>query len=176
MNRFLSFFGALALLALGACDGLTAPDAAGGATAEPASFLYVPPESPEPLRFRIGIGQTRSFGESASALTFNDVLSDTRCPVGSECPQAGEARTRFTFRRGDGSLYTVQLGIPGGSPRAFLPEQVEPALAGGYFFRLVRLQPYPGYAPEAGMPVTATLVVEPCPDRCFEVYPRPGHP
>jgi hypothetical protein len=182
MYRLLSFLGALVALALGACDGAPAPDLAvapaGGSAAEAAHSRSPsdPSDGLAPIRFTLGQGQTRTFGETASSLTFAAVVSDTRCPLSVECVRAGEARTRFTFRNGDGTEYAVGLAIPGGSPLELSTQEVAPAFAGGYAFRLIRLQPYPGRVTDVDAPATATVVVEPCTERCFEVYPTPEHP
>jgi hypothetical protein len=186
MYRILCFLGVLVVLALAACDGATAPDLIGdtvGGRAADAALGQPEYGHSTGLATRsitLRLGQTLAFGETATFLTFNAVASDSRCPANLDCVEAGEALARFTFRRGDGAEYAVGIVIPGGSPLELSPEEVAPTFAGGYAFRLVRLQPYPGYAPDystsAETPVTATVVVEPCVERCNEFYPSPVHP
>jgi hypothetical protein len=188
MNRLLSFLGALVVLALAACDGATAPDltgdplGVGAAGAALSESERGPTDGLWPVHLSLRLGQTQTYGESASSLTFDAVATDSRCPANLDCKHAGQARASFTFRRGDGAEYAVELAIPGGSPLELSPEDVRPAFVAGYAFRLVRLQPYPGYAPDHAPSTglaergTATVVIEPCTTRCFEIYPRPDQP
>jgi hypothetical protein len=177
MNRILCSLGALVVLALAACDGATAPDLTGDLGSDTAVASALRPTQPssegeveaEPLVLRLG--QTGYYGETAVSVTFDGVGKDSRCPATLDCVERGVAHASFTFRRGDGTEYAVALAIPGGSPHRLPAKAVTPAYVAGYAFRLVRLQPYPGYAPDyaasTGAPVTATLLMEPCTTRCF---------
>lgn len=152
-----------AALTLAACDGLTPSSLSGpaaGADARPLQALVLPLGQPVPL-------------DNGSHLTFTRIDTDSRCPAGAPCWWEGEARARFTVRTAGDTLYAFPLVIPGGSPQQLPPERVQPAAANGRLVRLVRLQPYPGYPPEDGMEPTATVLVEPCPHRCPEVWPPP---
>lgn len=176
MIRYLSFLGALLALSLAACDGATAPDLSGEATLSSATEAPLGParlsdsDALKRLRATIGFGQTFTFEETGAELSFDVIHSDSRCPAYLDCVVDGEARAGFTFHDGNGAEYAINLGIPGGSPLELDLAEVKPAFAAGYAFRLVRLQPYPGYGPDYGVdngrPGKATLVVEPCAEPC----------
>ncbi|MDX1420891.1 MAG: hypothetical protein R3181_13080 [Rubricoccaceae bacterium] len=156
-------------LTLAACDGLTTPAASDLATA-PAHA-----EARPVVPLVLTLGQSAPLREPGSSFTFDAVVSDDRCPVNMTCFHdggiwAGTARTRFTLTTVDRS-YPIALAIPGGHPGPLPLEAAPMAVAGGYVVRLVRLQPYPGWEPDGGMPATATVVVEPCPSKCVETWP-----
>ena len=84
------FITALALI-VAACNGrLTSPTV-------PATFTLKP-------------GQTAT--TQGVAVTFRQVLSDSRCPINALCVWAGEATVEFSVRgRGQAARYELQLGI-----------------------------------------------------------------
>jgi hypothetical protein len=171
MNRFFLYIIALALaLTLGACDGLTAPELADAGTAQAGLTLGTPASAIRPQALELG--QTARI--AGAGLTFDALVEDSRCPVGMACVWGGEAVTRFTLRTADGTAYPVELALPGGRVRALPLDEAPMAVAGGYVIRLTRVQPYPGYTREERLPVTATVVVAPCPGRCVEVWPPQG--
>jgi hypothetical protein len=169
MNRSFCLLGFLLFaFFLSACDGLTTPG-----VFETARALD---RAAGRAQVALTLGESAPLSEPGSSLSFDALLSDNRCPVGMSCPwRYSVAHTRFTLRTADGTAYVVPLTMPSGPPGLLPIEDAPWAMAGGYVIHLLRLQPYPGWPPD-GVPVTATVVVEPCPDRCFEVWPPPDVP
>ncbi len=173
MKRLHTLLAALALGAAGtltACDGLSVPNLG------PADSALRRPTVEGPAPLTLTLGQSAILPGSGSRLTFERVVQDSRCPMDVTCVWAGEGQARFTLHTYSGQAYSFTLALPGGTPEALPMDKAPSALKGGYIIHLLRLQPYPGYAPEAGMPVTATVVAEPCPDLCVELPPPDGPP
>ena len=136
-------------LAFSACDGFTPESSATDAAAKH-----------EATKFVLELGETAKLSGGAS-LTFEEVLSDNRCPVGVLCVERGEARVLFTFKSADGTRDRIVASIPGGSPGEIPIESAQTFAIGHLSLRLLSLQPYPGEpALDFLSPVTAMVYLE----------------
>lgn len=102
--------------------------------------------------FRLALGATHREGEHA--VTFVEVVEDSRCPEGVECVWAGRAQIRVEV---DGEPFV--LTVPHGQMR----DDESPMIEWGEIQVVVTgLEPYPGSEDaEAGAPVEAVLITRP---------------
>ncbi|MCG2618093.1 hypothetical protein LZZ85_27570 [Terrimonas sp. NA20] len=85
-----------------------------------------------------------------ATVSFDEVVSDSRCPANSLCSWAGIAIARFTLRAGQKEL-PFMLSIMPGYPK-------QDTIINGYVIELSDLQPYPGMAgSDKKAPVQAEL-------------------
>lgn len=96
---------------------------------------YIAP-SPIPLESSIQLGQSGKF-----SLSFDAVVSDSRCPANALCSWAGIAIAKFTFKEGSQS-YPFMLSIMPGYPK-------QDTLIGSYHIEFSDLKPYPGLDTDA---------------------------
>lgn len=100
------------------------------------------PGTDENQQVEIPIGQTRTFDEERLAIGFGAVLEDSRCPSGTQCIRAGNARVGLILQERGEATRNVQLNTAE-NPRRVSHE--------GYVVEVVGLQPLPSAsgAPEA---------------------------
>lgn len=100
------------------------------------------PGTDENQQVEIPIGQTRTFDEERLAIGFGAVLEDSRCPSGTQCIRAGNARVGLVLQERGEATRNVQLNTAA-NPRRVSHE--------GYVVEVVGLQPLPSAsgAPEA---------------------------
>lgn len=134
MNRLIPLLGA----ALAACGGAASS---------------APPPSPTPAvpavgaaatvgnlsvtvgqQFNLHVGQSAMIGGASSVVLFKGVGSDSRCPSGTQCVQAGNAEADFTVTT-NGNSANVALNTNSDPKEAMLGEN---------HLRLVSLAPLPG--------------------------------
>jgi hypothetical protein len=82
--------------------------------------------SPVPLgqQFELRIGQSQSIAGEKLSLTFTDVTADSRCPLGAECIQAGQAKCQLEVTS-IGQVYSIELietGLSAGSASTLMGE------------------------------------------------------
>lgn len=102
--------------------------------------------------FRLGVGELGRLEAQDMGLRLLEVSEDSRCPLETDCPTAGQVSATFRIER-DGALpVTFQLWVPG------LVD--EPWLRGDVFqsererFRLLWIAPYP----ETGVEIAADSI------------------
>lgn len=93
-----------------------------------------------PLESGIQLGQS-----GKTSLSFDAVVSDSRCPANALCTWAGIAIAKFTFKEGSRS-YPFMLSIMPGYPK-------QDTLIGGYYIEFSDLKPYPGLETASGKTV-----------------------
>jgi len=71
-----------------------------------------------------------------TTLSFDEIVSDSRCPANALCTWAGIAIAKFTFKE-DGHSYPFMLSIMPGYPK-------QDTLILGYHIEFSDLKPYPG--------------------------------
>ena len=98
--------------------------------------------------FTLQPGQQMHIGESGPLFLFLSVDEDSRCPEGSKCMWAGEAKVTVSF---DGKMTQLTLAGMGGEPK------IEPS--GSWELTLVKLDPYPGSDEGESGVKTATFTV-----------------
>ncbi|MET0462460.1 MAG: hypothetical protein ABW007_04885 [Chitinophagaceae bacterium] len=87
-----------------------------------------------------------------ATISFDEVVSDSRCPANSLCTWAGIAIARFTLRKGQKEL-PFMLSIMPGYPK-------QDTIINGYVIELSDLKPYPGLAADdKKLPIQAELRV-----------------
>ena len=108
--------------------------------------------------FTIELGETVHFpSEEANVeLRFNRISQDSRCPANATCVRAGEALADFTLVEGDTTI-SFTLEVPGMRMDMMEPDEAEFLRVGRFAGALLQLQPYPDFADDEGMPVTATV-------------------
>jgi hypothetical protein len=84
--------------------------------------------------FPLHVGQSARVAGVSSVITFRSVASDSRCPAGTQCVQAGNAQVMLDVAVSGGAPASVALNTTA-EPR-------EKALGGG-ILRLVSLSPTP---------------------------------
>ena len=133
-----SLFVLAALVALGACHGET----------------LTPPASDAGAPFRIALGGTATV--AGTAVRFESVVSDSRCPEGVQCVWEGAASVRLVVG-GEPLLLSI--------PRSGPPGEGEPpvgASAGGLHLEALALTPTPGSAEaQAGAAPSVELAATP---------------
>ena len=99
-----------------------------------ASALQSPPTAALGEPFTLAAGQTAQVGPDRTSVTFDTVVSDSRCPTDVQCIRAGEAVVRVVVAAQGQAGDTVEL-------------QTTPtrntAPAAGYTLALTRLLPEP---------------------------------
>jgi hypothetical protein len=87
-----------------------------------------------------------------ATISFDELVSDSRCPANSLCTWAGIAIARFTLRKGQKEL-PFMLSIMPGYPK-------QDTIISGYVIELSDLRPYPGLKDHSpATPVQAELRV-----------------
>lgn len=87
-----------------------------------------------------------------ATISFDEVVSDSRCPANSLCSWAGIAIAQFTMREGKKEL-PFMLSIMPGYPK-------QDTIINGYIIELSDLKPYPGLKEDQpSTPVQAELRV-----------------
>ena len=126
-------FVAIATIALVACfNNPTGPDAAVGTP------------------FELKLGAIASLPDSAK-LRFDNVRSDSRCPIDAICVRAGEAIIAVTLMRGSGNEARELQTVPAQSQFSYSK----------YVVKLTELQPYPRASqPTKPEDYVATFVVQ----------------
>lgn len=96
--------------------------------------------------------QKSAFVSGGLILTFDSVLSDSRCPINATCVWAGEARVALTASTRSRGRAKVEMSTHGDASTLSF---------GGFIIRLTELQPYPfaGHPTPPGDYVV-TLVVD----------------
>jgi hypothetical protein len=84
--------------------------------------------------FDLQVGARAEVEGSDVVIEFQEVTSDSRCPEGVQCIQAGDATVRLAVRGGGGGTRAVELHTH---------DEPNEAVHGTYFVRLVSLRPYP---------------------------------
>jgi hypothetical protein len=84
----------------------------------------------------LGVGERVAVGDEGLAVTFLEVMEDSRCPSDVMCIQAGQATIKIKVEMAERELGTLSLTLGGGV--GSVPETLE-----GYTFKLVRLDPHP---------------------------------
>ena len=89
------------------------------------------PTEPSPGQTRtLAVRQTATIAAGV-ALSFDRVVSDSRCPAGAVCAWEGEATVSLT------------LSESGGTATFTLSDHSPTRVVGGYSFHLVSIRPYP---------------------------------
>lgn len=106
-------------------------------------------KSPQVIALDSKISLDRSGDPS---LSFDNVVTDSRCPANAVCVWAGIAVARFTFRH-EGREYPFMLSLMPGQPK-------QDTIIKGYFIEFFELNPYPGIYSDTKAPgVTAEVKV-----------------
>jgi hypothetical protein len=122
----------IAAISLAACFNPTGPDAVVGTP------------------FELKLGAIASLPDSAK-LRFDNVRSDSRCPIDAICIRAGEAIIAVTLMRGTGNEAKELQTVPAQSQFSYSK----------YLVRLTELQPYPrSNQPTKPEDYVATFVVQ----------------
>jgi hypothetical protein len=99
--------------------------------------------------FELGYKKTKTNTADNLKIKFEEVVSDSRCPIDAICIQAGEAKVRFTFSKGS-------------NKQSFVLNTVEPNTREvlGYSIALDELMPYPAASnPTKPQNYKATLII-----------------
>ena len=117
------------------------------------SFVAQGPVDPsaEPGPFRVGIGQTVTIESESLAISFSEVVEDSRCALNVVCVWEGRAVIRVELASAGKPVGVTELKLEPGSPN---PTGPAPAQIGEYLVTLLALDPYPG---SAGPPVSGQL-------------------
>jgi hypothetical protein len=99
---------------------------AAAATASAAAQLDQP--------FAIRVGEVATLAAEGLDVTFDAVVSDSRCPRGAQCIRAGEATLRITVRKPPASADVLVLRTP---------STTDVAEYAGYRIRLTSVTPLP---------------------------------
>lgn len=83
--------------------------------------------------FKLSPGESAMTANNELTITFNSVISDSRCPSDAMCIQAGEAKVSLTLQSSQGSQ-DVELSTAGDNNQLAY---------GGYVVQLKDLEPYP---------------------------------
>jgi hypothetical protein len=84
--------------------------------------------------FAIRVGEVATIAAEGLDVTFDAVLSDSRCPRGAQCIRAGEATVRITVRKPPAAADVLVLRTP---------SSADAAEYGGYRIRLTNVTPQP---------------------------------
>lgn len=83
-------------------------------------------------------GFTLSFGGGDMTLRFYEVISDSRCPIGSNCGDAGQATVKFLIEnQGDIQFFELESSNDGKNTRDL------ETVYGKYEIKFIDLYPYP---------------------------------
>lgn len=88
-----------------------------------------------PLHSSIQLGSN-----NAVSLSFDELISDSRCPVNSLCTWAGIAIAKFTLKTNSTEIPLMMSVMPG------YPKQ--DTIVNGYYIEFSDLTPYPGLSAE----------------------------
>ena len=75
--------------------------------------------------FSIGVGETVNIAGERLTITFQDVLQDSRCPVGVQCIVAGDAIIAVTLAKTGSSSATLSLNTESPVTAQYLNYTVE---------------------------------------------------
>jgi hypothetical protein len=100
--------------------------------------------------FTLGEGESLWIEEDQFQVTVVGVLSDSRCPEGTNCFWEGNAKVQLTVNAED--VILTLGGLREG-------DQNSAPLGDGLTIRVIQITPYPGSAQE-GQPYQITLIVE----------------
>jgi hypothetical protein len=90
--------------------------------------------------FHLGVGRQAVMPKERLELGFAGVTGDSRCPEGTTCVWAGEARLAMWLRpEGGGATETFEARVSGSAS----PDSTPPVTVGDYTVRVFRLLPYP---------------------------------
>lgn len=135
----------LALAASG--GGCAAVPGTAAPAAEPPRAAPVAEPDAAVEQLQVALGRTVSAANGALAVTFLEVVSDSRCPRGETCVWEGDAVLRFALRAGE-ERATVELHTAAREVRA--------AGIAGWQVELLALEP----APVSGKPAAAAPVAQ----------------
>lgn len=109
-------------------------------------------QDPRPLAtpFALQEGKSAVVGPARVTVTFEKVLSDSRCPVDVQCIQAGEASIRVQVQAAGGEKAALTLSTHGDR---------DTAAAGPVTVTLTELLPVPRVTSSKREPYRATLIV-----------------
>lgn len=110
--------------------------------------LTVPLDRP----FALHVGQAARFANSDLELAFRRVASDSRCPLGVQCIQAGDATLTLEGRIQRGQSEAFEVRLPGGAGSA---DSTASRPYDGYRIFVLALEP----TPVAGSPADTTAYV-----------------
>jgi hypothetical protein len=101
----------------------------------------------------LGVNQSKKIFDGKLMVKVVAVVEDSRCPKDVDCIQAGNAKVRVSFRKGNDPLKVVDLDLNAGQTSA---------MYGNYKITLTALTPYPATAaPIKRNRYMATLTVAP---------------
>lgn len=121
-------------------------------TNSPAGDSFVEAQSSEPFHLEIGQSAQIQGTSGELALTFEDVVNDSRCPIGVECVWEGEAVVAIHIKLPDGTEESMELTLG-------VTREHPPATIGDWKISIVELLPYP-VADEQPDTYTAGFLVE----------------
>jgi hypothetical protein len=137
--RTRQLIGAILLLGAAGCGqgsgtaALAGPAAGGAPSTLGADTVSAVVGTPFDLR----VGQFANIGAAATIIQLVDVRQDNRCPVGAQCPTAGNAQIALNLRGSDGATSQVVLNLTGD---AQFPSSTA---IGGHTLRFQGLNPAP---------------------------------
>ncbi len=109
--------------------------------------VVVSAKTPETLT--LCVSQSKTASKSKVTVKFLSVVEDSRCPVGTNCIWAGNAKVKLIVSKGKAAAQTIELNS-GLDPQTLNVY--------GYEIKFVSLTPYPGENAEAeAKPATVTL-------------------
>jgi hypothetical protein len=85
--------------------------------------------------FDLAVGESASIGAESLQIAFEDVPTDSRCPVGDRCVWQGDATVVVWLQKESAARQRGELHTSPGRDGA--------AILNGYEVRLLRLAPYP---------------------------------
>lgn len=115
------------------------------------SVALEPSDPPLGREFEVEVGETARLDEGRLSITFQEVPSDSRCPIDAVCVRAGEAVVTVALSTPGREASTVALEIPSA--------QKSTATYGEYRVELLRLLPAPRAGTTRTEPYVATLRV-----------------
>jgi len=88
--------------------------------------------------FELKVGQAAVVEGGGIRVKFEEVLEDSRCPMGTQCVSVGQAMVQVSAHRGASSL--------GGQALVLKPDPTEESRwsVGGYMIEVLALNSYPG--------------------------------
>jgi len=108
-----------------------------------------PAKAQETLKVRIG--QTKTADRGKVRIKFVSVVEDSRCPIGTNCIWAGNAKIKIAVSKGKAAPKIIELSS-GLKPEA--------TMVYGYGLKFINLSPYPGETVKmAASPKSATISI-----------------
>ena len=101
--------------------------------------------------FRVGIGQPVTIESESLAISFSEVVEDSRCALNVVCVWEGRAIIRVELASSGEPVGVTELTLQPGSP---FPTWPSPTRIGEYLVNLLALDPYPG---SVGPPISGQL-------------------